>query len=239
MKKDIILHPIQSQILKSLIFKTGESFNKLNENKIGTDSFTFHLKSLVEAGLVKQENCRYFLTPTGKEFANRLDVDTQTPQMEKQAKIGVLIFAIQGAGENKQYLLQQRLKHPYFGYYGGVGGKLKIGESIVNAASREFLEETGLTGKLIFCGVNHKTDFSKQGELLEDKIFFVFKATNLKGNFVEQFQGGKNTWFSLLEIKKLDKLFPDVLDKIKLIESGGETRGKQIFSENQYFVDEF
>ncbi len=230
MKKDIILHSIQSQILKSLIFKAGESFNKLNESKISTDSFTFHLKSLVGAGLVKQENKRYFLTPIGKEFANRLDVDTQTPQVEKQAKIGVLIFAVNG----KKYLLQQRLKHPYFGYYGGVGGKLKIGETIVDAAKREFLEEAGLTGKLTFCGVNHKTDFSKQGELLEDKIFFVFKATNLRGDFIEQFQGGKNIWFSLPEIKKLDKLFPDVLDKIKLMEGKGK-----VFSENQYFVDEF
>ena len=150
--------------------------------------------------------------------------------MEKQAKIGVLIFAVNG----KKYLLQQRLKHPYFGYYGGVGGKLKIGETIVDAAKREFLEEAGLTGKLTFCGVNHKTDFSKQGELLEDKIFFVFKATNLRGDFIEQFQGGKNIWFSLPEIKKLDKLFPDVLDKIKLMEGKGK-----VFSENQYFVDEF
>ena len=234
MKKDIILHKIQSQILKSLIFKAGESFNKLNENKISTDSFSFHLKSLVEAGLVKQENAKYFLTSSGKEFANRLDVDNANVQVEKQAKVGVLIFAIKKEKNQKKYLLQQRLKHPYFGYYGGVGGKLKIGEKITTAAQREFKEETGLTGKLEFCGINHKTDFSKQKELLEDKIFFVFKAFQLKGKFMEKFQGGKNVWLSMAEIKKVDKLFPDVLDKIKMVEGGGE-----FFSENQYFVDEF
>jgi len=38
----------------------------------------------------------------------------------------------------------------------------------------------------------------------------------------------------LSEIKKLPKLFPDVLDKIKMIQ------GKQIaFVEKKYFVDEF
>ena len=115
-----------------------------------------------------------------------------------------------------------------------VGGRQEKNETILACAKREFLEETGLTGKLIFCGVNHKTDFSKQGELLEDKIFFVFKATNLKGSFVEQFQGGKNIWLSLAQIKKLDKLFPDVLDKIKLLEGK-----REFFSEKQYFVDEF
>lgn len=234
MKKEIKLHPIQSEILKSRIFKAGESFNRLNENKISTDSFTFHLKSLVEAGLVEKTQGKYCLSAIGKEFANRMDVEKQNPQIEKQAKIGVLIFAIKKEGGITKYLLQQRLKHPYFGYFGGVGGKLKIGETITKAANREFNEETGLSGKLTFCGVNHKTDFSKQGELLEDKLFFVFKATNLKGEFIQEFQGGKNIWFSLPQIKKLDKLFPDVLDKIKMVESS-----KIGFSENQYFVDEF
>ena len=79
MKKDIILHPVQSQILKSLIFKAGESFNKLNENKVSTDSFTFHLKSLVEAGLVKQERNQYFLTQTGKAMSNNYTVNATAP----------------------------------------------------------------------------------------------------------------------------------------------------------------
>ena len=209
MKKELILHPIQSEILKTLIFKPKETFNKLNKSKISTDSFTFHLKSLVYEGLVKKEQSWYFLTAIGKEFANRLDVDNQNPRIEKQAKITVLIFAVKKEKNKTKYLLQQRLKHPYFGYFGAVGGKLKIGETIVEAANREFKEETGLSGKLTFCGVNHKTDYSKQGILLEDKIFFVFKATNLKGEFMSEFQGGKNFWLSLPEIKKTKNLFPD------------------------------
>ncbi len=234
MKKELKLHPIQSEILKELIFKPKESFNKLNASKISNDSFNFHLQSLVKSGLIEKKEGKYCLTAIGKEFANRLNVEDENPQIEKQAKIGVLIFAVKKEGGITKYLLQQRLKHPYFGYFGGVGGKLKIGETIIEAAHREFKEEAGLSGKLIFCGVNHKTDFSKQGELLEDKLFFVFKATSLKGKLVQEFQGGKNVWFSLAKIKKLDKLFPDVLDKIKMIENK-----KISFSENQYFVDEF
>lgn len=235
MKKQLELHPIQIQILKSLIFKPQESFNRLNEDKISTDSFNFHLKSLVQAGLVEKKGRWYFLTAVGKEFANRLDVDVQKPQVEKQAKIGVLIFAVKKEGGITKYLLQQRLKHPYFGYFGGVGGKLKIGETIVEAAHREFTEETSLTARLSFAGIQHKMDYSaKEKELLEDKIFFVFKATNLKGNFTAEFQGGKNFWLSLVEIKKLGKLFPDVLGKIQMIESG-----KSRFYERKYFVSEF
>ncbi|MCL5011129.1 MAG: NUDIX domain-containing protein [Patescibacteria group bacterium] len=235
MKKEIIIHQIQSEILRVLLFQPQARFVDLNKLKISTDQFAFHLKSLVESGLVvKSDKCRYGLTPIGKEFANRLDMEKQTPQIEKQAKIGVLIFAIKKESGVEKYLLQQRLKQPYFGYFGGVGGKLKIGETLFEGAKREFKEETGLTAKLSFAGVNHKTDYSKEKVLFEDKIFFVFRADNPKGDLIKEFQGGKNFWFSLSEIKKLPNLFPDVLDKIKMIQE------KQIsFSEKKYFVDEF
>ena len=94
MKKELKLHSIQSEILKELIFKPKESFNKLNASKISNDSFNFHLQSLVKSGLIERKEGKYCLTAIGKEFANRLDVEKQNPQIEKQAKIGVLIFAV-------------------------------------------------------------------------------------------------------------------------------------------------
>jgi len=238
MKKDLQLHPSQTNILKTLLFEPEARFRDLNKLGLSTDHFSFHIKSLIETGLVVKSGYFYNLTMVGKEFANRLDVEKQVPQIEKQAKVGVLIFAVQSSliGKNKikKYLLQQRLKQPYFGYYGAVGGKLKIGETLFEGAKREFGEETGLSAKLSFTGINHKMDYSKQGVLLEDKIFFVFRADNPQGNLIKEFPGGKNFWFSLAEIKKLPKLFPDVLDKLKMIEGG-----KISFSEKKFFVDEF
>lgn len=234
MKKEIQLHPSQAEILRVLLFNPKPRFRDLNCQGLSTDHFSFHIKSLMEAGLIVKREKNYCLTAIGKEFANRLDVERQTPQIEKQAKIGVLIFAVQKQGGMQKYLLQQRLKQPYFGYFGGVGGKLKIGETLFEGAEREFAEETGLFAKLSLAGVSHKMDYSQEKVLLEDKIFFVFKAVNVQGKFIEEFQGGKNFWFSLPEIKKLPKLFPDVLDKLKMVQ------GKQItFAEKKYFVDEF
>ena len=234
MKKEIQLHPSQAEILRVLLFNPKPRFRDLNCQRLSTDHFSFHIKSLMEAGLIVKTQNRYGLTVIGKEFANRLDMERQTPQIEKQAKVSVLIFATQKQGGVGKYLLQQRLKQPYFGYFGGVGGKLKIGETLFEGAERELNEETGLAAKLSLAGVSHKMDYSQEKVLLEDKIFFVFKAVNIQGKFIEEFQGGKNFWFSLSEIKKLPKLFPDVLDKIKMIQ------GKQIaFVEKKYFVDEF
>ncbi|MDD5750229.1 MAG: NUDIX domain-containing protein [Candidatus Pacebacteria bacterium] len=234
MKKDLRLHPRQAEILKVLLFNPKPRFRDLNVSGLSNDHFSFHIKSLVEAGLIVKGESNYCLTAVGKEFANRMDAEKDIPQVEKQAKVGVLIFAVEKQGGVKKYLLQQRLKQPYFGYYGGVGGKLKIGETLLDGARREFTEETGLSAKLSFVGVNHKMDYSKEGLLLEDKLFFVFRADGIKGKMTEEFQGGKNFWLSMAEIRKLPKLFPDVLDKLKMIEAGGIS-----FSERKYFVDEF
>ncbi len=234
MDKSIKIHPAQLQILKVLLFKPRVRFSGLNESRLSSDHFSFHIKSLIDAGMIVKREKHYCLTIVGKEFANRLDAEKEIPQVEKQAKIGVLIFAVGKQAGAKKYLLQQRLKQPYFGYYGGVGGKLKVGETLLEGAKREFNEETGLQARLSLVGVNHKMDYSKQRVLLEDKLFFVFRADNPKGALAEEFPGGKNFWFSMAEIKKLPKLFPDVLDKLKMIESD-----RISFSEKKYFVDEF
>ena len=169
MKKEIQLHPSQAEILRVLLFNPKPRFRDLNCQCLSTDHFSFHIKSLMEAGLIVKTQNRYGLTVIGKEFANRLDMERQTPQIEKQAKVSVLIFATQKQGGVGKYLLQQRLKQPYFGYFGGVGGKLKIGETLFEGAERELNEETGLAAKLSLAGVSHKMDYSQEKVLLEDK----------------------------------------------------------------------
>ncbi|MDP2946006.1 MAG: hypothetical protein Q8N61_00945, partial [bacterium] len=117
MKKEIQLHSSQAEILRVLLFNPKPRFRDLNCQRLSTDHFSFHIKSLTEAGLIVKREKNYCLTPIGKEFANRLDVERQTPQIEKQAKVGVLIFAVQKQGNIETYLLQQRLKQPYFGHF--------------------------------------------------------------------------------------------------------------------------
>lgn len=75
MIKDFDVHPIQANILRELLFVTNGSFGKLNKNKIGSDSFSFHLKQLINWGLVEKTEGKYHLTTRGKEFANRFDTD--------------------------------------------------------------------------------------------------------------------------------------------------------------------
>lgn len=233
MSKEIVLHKTQANILRVLLFKKTEKFSNLNVESLSSDHFSFHINKLIKDGLIlKNINGFYNLSNKGKEFANRLD--TKKVEIEKQAKIGVLIVASKFENQTKKYLIQQRLKEPYFGFFGFITGKIKLGESALAAAKRELKEETGMSATVKFVGVKHKTDYSTKNILLEDKFFMVFKATNLKGKLTQEFEGGKNYWYAEKQIINNKLLFDGVAETIKMANSETVT-----FNEHRYKVKSF
>lgn len=210
MTLEIHLHSAQTSILRELLFRKEANFAALQKpTGLTSDHFTFHIKKLTELGLVrKAENKTYALTTRGKEYANKLDTDNNT--IERQPKVAVLM-AIQREKDGViQYVFQERLKHPYYNYYGFPTGKIRWGETILETAARELKEETNLEAKLEYLGVYHEHTYSAEtNELLEDKIFHAVLCTNTTGPLLEEFEGGRNAWFSPAEMegKKVFKSF--------------------------------
>lgn len=229
------VHPIQASILRVLMFKPEARFSDLNTEEISSDHFTFHVKKLLELELVEKTNeGLYRLTRTGKEFTNRFDTDVKQIVLERQAKIGVSVVCTREREGKIEYLIQQRLKQPYYGFYGFVTGKVRWGESIHETAARELKEEVGLSAILKLVGIEHKMDYSEGGELLEDKYFFIFKGTSVKGELVEQFEGGRNAWFSRGGVKKLQDVFGDVEEVLDVIMEGAFTFIERKFTVSRY-----
>ncbi|HUC96571.1 MAG TPA: NUDIX hydrolase [Candidatus Saccharimonadales bacterium] len=120
----------------------------------------------------------------------------------------------------KEYLFQERLKQPYYGFYGFATGKIRWGETITQTAERELVEETGLMAEHRVAGVYHELVYQQEtGEQLEDKIFFVVNCTNVTGKLVKEFEGGRNSWMTREKALKQPKIFTSFDTEIDIVSS--------------------
>jgi len=221
MSLEVKVHDAQMVILRELLFHPSVSFAKLQKiTGMSSDHFNFHLQKLIELKLVeKVSRGTYSLSPRGKEYANKLDTDSNT--VERQPKTAV-ILAIERLKKDgtKEYLFQERLKQPYFGFWGFATGKVRWGETITQTAERELLEETGLLADHRVAGVYHELVYQQEtGEQLEDKIFFVVQCTNTKGKLLEAFEGGRNSWMTREEALVQPKIFTSFDIEIDIVTS--------------------
>jgi ADP-ribose pyrophosphatase YjhB (NUDIX family) len=232
MSHEAKIHQAQTAVLRELLFTPEASYSELRKKaNLESDHFKFHISRLTEAGyIVKTERSKYALTSIGKEYANKLDTDKNV--IERQPKsAGIIVLQHEG-----KVLVQERLKHPYFGFWGYPGGKIRWGETILQAAARELMEETNLSATMKYCGVYHEhVQSAESNEILEDKIFHIIGATRAAGILLEDFEGGRNKWMSLEELATIKKKYQscDIETSIGI--------GKETFIEatQKYTKDEF
>lgn len=226
-------HEAQVAILRHLLFSTGAGFADVQKTtSLTSDHFNFHIKKLVDEGYVEKFEQQYRLTHKGKEYANRMDTDEN--EIEKQPKISIAI-TLERKGKNgeREFLFQQRKKNPYYDFWGRVGGKMRWGETIIEAAKRELAEETGLEADFEYRLLYHKRDFDKKTKkLLEDKIFLCVYADDYRGKLVEQFEGGVNRWMTHEEFAEQPKRFTSV-DEFKTLMDAGA-----MVAEREFYYDE-
>lgn len=220
MSLEVTIHKAQTSILRELLFHPDAGYAELQKpTDLTSDHFNFHISRLVELGFVEKiSRGRYRLTARGKEYANRLDTDNST--IERQPKSAVILALRREHGGKSEYIFQERLKNPYFGYWGLPSGKIRWGETILETARRESLEETGLDADFEVKGVYHEHVVQEEtGDILEDKIFFVVLGTNTHGAFQEDFEGGHNEWLTFEAAVKKDKKFKSFGREIEILSS--------------------
>lgn len=224
-------HVAQMAILRKLLIGHTASFSDLvRTTGLTNDHGNFHIKKLVAAGMVEhvpKSYGQYRLTRKGKEYANRMDTDELV--IEKQPKLVVDIGIENGDGT---FLFQERHKQPYSGYWGFPTGKIRWGETIIDAAARELMEETGLTATLRVVGMHHKLDYDEDGEMLEDKYLILVHGVDPQGDMMIDTETHTNHWLTPDEYRQLDKRFGDIDETLGFI------RGSSAFvTETAYRYD--
>ncbi len=238
MTLEVKIHEAQTSILRELLFVREAGYAELQKpTGLSSDHFNFHIGRLVEIGLVeKLARGRYRLTHRGKEYANKLDTDEKT--IERQPKVAVLLAAERIVDGRKEILFQQRTKNPYYGYWGFPSGKIRWGETIVQTAARELMEETGLTARHRIAGLYHEhTYLEGEDDAVEDKMFFVVHCTGVEGNLVEQYEGGINRWMTADEARSLEKRYTSFETELNMLL--GVTSERFVEEVHHYTKDEF
>ena len=83
----------------------------------------------------KNSSGSYSLTRKGKEPTNKIDTDANA--IERQPKVAVLLVILKKSERGLELLVQQRLKQPFFSFWGIPTGKIRWGETIIQTAQRE------------------------------------------------------------------------------------------------------
>lgn len=235
MSLEINIHDAQMVILRELLFHPSVGFAKLQKiTGMTSDHFNFHLQKLVELKLVeKVTRGTYTLTPRGKEYANKLDTDSNT--VERQPKSAVILVIEREHKGEKQYLLQERLKQPFYGFWGCPTGKIRWGETVTQTAERELMEETNLMADHRVAGIYHELVYQEEtGEQLEDKIFFVVHCTGTRGDMIAEFEGGRNVWMTREQaLEQHPRIFDSFDIEIGLVAQADRPFGEETFIERR------
>lgn len=207
MSHEVHVHEAQTKILRELLFLPETSFAELQKvSGLESDHVKFHIKRLVDLNYVEKNQGKYRLSIIGKEYANKLDTDAGV--IERQPKVAVMLVIERTRGGKKQYVVQQRTKHPLYGFWGCPTGKVRWGESIYETASRELVEETGLKAHFVFAGEYHeRVIHGVTGEVVEDKLFQVMFTDKAEGELLSVFEGGKNVWRTMEDMQSEPKRY--------------------------------
>ena len=206
MSHEVKIHDAQTKVLRELLFVPRVNFAGLVKiTGLDGDHAKFHIKRLVELGYVDKKDGGYRLSIKGKEYANKLDTDDNT--FERQPKTACLML-IKNPTTGK-FVVQERLKNPFFGFVGFPTGKVRWGETVSQTAAREAEEETGLItmpADWQWRGTLHEmVRHSDTGDIVEDKIFYVMYNDKYSGDMSPDFEGGRNEWMTLDELSNNPK----------------------------------
>lgn len=221
------MHEAQTLILRHLLFVPDARFAALQKTtELSSDHFNFHVKKLLDSRLIEKVQDTYRLTPKGKEYANRMDTDEN--EIERQPKVSVALVVERQKDGRREFLAQQRLKQPYYGFWGRLGGKVRWGESFEEAAARELKEETNLDADFTFQMIFRKRDYDTDSDsLLEDKVFVIMTTKNATGELMEDFEGGHNAWLTQEAFIAKDKTFESARDFIDLVDNNASYHAQE------------
>ena len=208
------MHFIDKHILQLLAQHSTRRFSELKLSRIESNTFTYHLRKLVERGYVKKVPEGYALTSKGVHYSTA--VHFQDYSIRIQPKIVTLTVCKDAEGK---LLMYRRAKQPFLDMIGFPYGKIHMGEPVEDAAARELIEKTGTTAKLVQKGIMYLLVTDPEGEIITHMLFHIFLGTDPKTiGEPHPSQFGEVCWMSEGELAGAH-LMPGVTDVLRVATS--------------------
>lgn len=217
-----VFSPIQNHIISRLKNAKSLRYSELSPKKsIPNDLFNYHLQFLVKKGYVERTDEGYSLSPMGVKHVADFNPASDEPGTANLFKVNVLTVVSRNHGKKVQILNQVRRSNPSYGKVGVMGGVVRKGESIEDAAARKLKVETGLEASFKLVGIQRRTMYVK-GELFSDVIFPIAYADECYGDLIKETEYGHNMWVDIDEAIKNEsaefdsiRMLADVLRTVK------------------------
>lgn len=190
------MHPIRRHIIHHLMINSCLKYSKLKPADIEGNVFMYHLKQLIKEELIQKRADGYYeFTSDGRLFADSLSLKTYRPRI--QPKIVTLVIC---QNQDGQYLLYKRKREPFINLIGFPYGKIHLGETILDAATRELQEKTGISADLKHQGDVYLTVY-QDNNLISHMLAHVFLGQNPNGQLRGQSEIGKCFWEKIKDPK--------------------------------------
>lgn len=199
---------VRNDIIFKLIYHPSLSFSQLWDKKIESNKFAYHLKKLQSEKLILKKNNQYYLTKKAKEG---IDWIANTGEKIMYPAVCYLYLI---TNERNKILVFQKLKEPFYGYFGLPAGRMRFGSKIIESARENFRIKTNLNVSLKLIGIYNIRTFNFENQPYH-QIMFLLRGTNPKGDLISDLPQGKLKWVTLKKILKL-KLFPETRKFLKL-----------------------
>ncbi len=188
-----IVSPIQNRILKTLKNAQTLRYSDIQFEDVPNDLFNYHLQFLVKKGFLNKNEDGYSLSDLGIKYV--ADPFTQSDEKDSTGlfKLNVITIVSRLHNGKIEILNQLRTSHPSYGKVGVMGGVVRKGESIEDAANRKLQLETGLEATFRYLGMERRCMYVKD-ELFADMLFPITYADECFGDLKEETEYGKNMW---------------------------------------------
>lgn len=202
------LHHIQKEIILSLAHYSPQRFSQLQPPEVPNNTFSYHLKKLLQDGFVAQVEGGYEATRKAIKILQYTDASSDKNKNGNP----VYITAVHVTNNEGKVLLLRRTNPPFVGWYCVPAGLVHQGETLEQAALRELSEKSSIEANdLEFNGVlDFQYHEQESGDLFIHTVAFVYSYQLPDSGMLlagMQSQYGTLLWSDLSNAKILPEVY--------------------------------